>query len=113
MTSTPARRGGGLLLTAACGVPIGALNERQAPASQTPPRGDSAGMKRDLSLVTSETLEFETDDIRHTNAIRLVMKNGEPCERDTLAQVWPPRKTQRPFWWWSAGARDRSAAGSP
>ena len=29
------------------------------------------------------------DDIRNTNTIRYVMKNGRPYESDTLNEVWP------------------------
>lgn len=41
------------------------------------------------------------DDIRHTNSIRYVMKNGELFEGDTLTQIWPARKDLPRFWWWT------------
>jgi imidazolonepropionase-like amidohydrolase len=45
------------------------------------------------------------DDIRNTNTIRYVMKNGELFEGDTLTQIWPSRKVLPKFWWWGAGPR--------
>ena len=39
------------------------------------------------------------ENIRHTNSIRYVMKNGELYEGDTLNMVWPEvRPMPRPFW---------------
>jgi imidazolonepropionase-like amidohydrolase len=42
------------------------------------------------------------DDIRNTNTIRYVMKNGELFAGDTLDQVWPVQKPLPKFWWWDA-----------
>ncbi|MBA3297915.1 MAG: amidohydrolase family protein, partial [Acidobacteria bacterium] len=39
-------------------------------------------------------------DIRHTNTVRYVMKNGELYEGETLEQIWPAQKTLPKFWWW-------------
>ncbi|HXG86961.1 MAG TPA: amidohydrolase family protein [Vicinamibacterales bacterium] len=40
------------------------------------------------------------DNIRHTNSIRYVMKNGELYEGDTLNMVWPEQKPlPKQFWW--------------
>jgi Tol biopolymer transport system component len=39
-------------------------------------------------------------DIRNTNTIRYVMKNGELFEGDTLEQIWPQQKTAPRMWWW-------------
>ncbi len=41
------------------------------------------------------------DDIRNTNTIRYVMKNGELFEGDTLNQLWPVEKELAPLWWWN------------
>jgi hypothetical protein len=39
------------------------------------------------------------DNIRNTNSIRYVMKNGELYEGDTLNQLWPTQKAlPKPFW---------------
>ncbi|MCH7765990.1 MAG: PD40 domain-containing protein [Acidobacteria bacterium] len=41
------------------------------------------------------------DNIRNTNSIRYVMKNGELFEGDTLNQLWPVEKKLPPLWWWN------------
>ena len=41
------------------------------------------------------------DNIRNTNSIRYVMKNGELFEGDTLKQLWPVEKELPPLWWWN------------
>ncbi len=39
-------------------------------------------------------------DIRNTNTIRYVMKNGELYEGDSLDQVWPvQKKLEKQYWW--------------
>lgn len=39
-------------------------------------------------------------DIKNTNTVSQVMKNGALYDGDTLTQVWPVRKELAPFWWW-------------
>lgn len=39
-------------------------------------------------------------DIRNTNTIRYVMKNGEIFEGNTLNEVWPQQKPLPALWWW-------------
>ena len=48
-----------------------------------------AGKLADLLVLDRNPL----DDIRNTNSIRYVMKNGEIYEGDTLNQIWPVQKT--------------------
>jgi imidazolonepropionase-like amidohydrolase len=43
------------------------------------------------------------DDIRNTNTVKYVMKNGELYEGDTLDQVWPREKKLPALWWWDDG----------
>jgi Tol biopolymer transport system component/imidazolonepropionase-like amidohydrolase len=39
-------------------------------------------------------------NIRQTNSVRYVMKNGELYDADTLNTIWPVAKTlPKPFWW--------------
>ena len=38
-------------------------------------------------------------DIRNTNTIRYVMKDGELFEGDTLNQIWPQQKPLPELWW--------------
>jgi imidazolonepropionase-like amidohydrolase/Tol biopolymer transport system component len=54
-----------------------------------------AGKMADLLVLDRNPL----DNIRNTNSIRYVMKNGELYEGDTLNMVWPEaRPMPRPFW---------------
>jgi hypothetical protein len=54
------------------------------------------GKRADLVVLEKNPLE----DIKNTNTIRYVMKNGELFEGDTLKQVWPVEKELEPLWWW-------------
>ncbi len=60
-----------------------------------------AGKLADLVVLDRNPL----DDIRNTNTIRYVMKNGELFEGDTLDQIWPVQKPLPKFWWWEAAPR--------
>lgn len=55
-----------------------------------------AGKLADLIVLNKDPLQ----DIRNTNSIRLVMKNGEMFEGDTLNEVWPEQKKLPEMWWW-------------
>jgi len=53
------------------------------------------GKLADLLVLDRNPLE----NIKNTNSIRYVMKNGAIYEGDTLNQIWPEQKTlPRPFW---------------
>ena len=54
------------------------------------------GKLADLLVLNENPLE----DIRNTNTIRYVMKNGELFEGDTLDQIWPKQKELPKLWWW-------------
>lgn len=54
------------------------------------------GKLADLLVLDKNPLE----NIRNTNSIRYVMKNGELYEGDTLNAIWPQeRKLPKQFWW--------------
>jgi len=55
------------------------------------------GKLADLVVLAADPLQ----DIRNTNTVRYVMKDGELFDGDTLDQVWPVQKAIAPFWWWS------------
>jgi Tol biopolymer transport system component len=61
------------------------------------------GKLADLVVLDANPL----DDIRNTNTVRYVVKNGEVFEGSTLDRIWPSEKKLAPLWWWS------SPAGSP
>jgi len=54
------------------------------------------GKMADLIVLDKNPL----DDIRNTNTIQYVMKNGEMFEGDTLNQVYPQNKKLPEPWWW-------------
>ena len=54
-----------------------------------------AGKLADLMILDSNPL----DDIRNTNTIHWVMKNGRLYEGNTLAEVWPRAKPLPKQWW--------------
>ncbi len=56
-----------------------------------------AGKLADLVVLDKNPLE----DIRNTNSIRYVMKNGELFEGDNLKPIWPTEGETQPFWWWT------------
>jgi Tol biopolymer transport system component len=55
------------------------------------------GKLADLVVLNKNPL----DDIRNTNTIQYVMKNGELFEGDTLNQIYPQQKPLPPLWWWT------------
>jgi len=59
------------------------------------------GKLADLVILAKDPLV----DIRNTNTIRYVMKNGELFEGDTLNQLWPLQKPLEPLWWWTDSPR--------
>lgn len=59
------------------------------------------GKLADLVVLDRNPLQ----DIRNTNSVRYVMKNGELFEGDTLNQVWPVQKPLPKFWWWDAAPK--------
>ncbi|HTI65778.1 MAG TPA: amidohydrolase family protein [Gemmatimonadaceae bacterium] len=59
-----------------------------------------AGKLADLQVLDKNPL----DDIKNTNTIRYVMKNGRMYDANTMAEVWPRQKQVARLWWWSEGA---------
>lgn len=64
------------------------------------------GKLADLVVLDGNPLE----DIRATNSIRYVMKNGRLYEGETLDETYPRRRPLGPQWWWNRDAGDVGAA---
>jgi len=64
------------------------------------------GKLADLVVLDADPLE----DIRNTNTVRYVMKNGELYDGDTLDQIWPVERPLPRFWWWDAQVEERSGS---
>jgi len=62
-----------------------------------------AGKMADLIILDKNPLT----DIRNTESIRMVMKNGELYDAETLDQLWPVQKPLGPQYWWNTGPRDQ------
>ena len=56
------------------------------------------GKLADLQVLDKNPL----DDIKNTNTIKYVMKNGRMYDANTMAEVWPRQKQIANLWWWNA-----------
>ena len=59
-----------------------------------------AGKLADILVLDANPL----DDIKNTNTIRYVMKNGRVYDGNTLAEVWPRQRPLPKQWWMSNDA---------
>ena len=61
-----------------------------------------AGKLADLVVLEGNPLE----DIRNTNTVNYVMKNGRLYDGDTLAEVYPTERPGPSYWWQDEQPRD-------
>lgn len=64
-----------------------------------------AGKFADLQVLDKNPL----DDIKNTNTIKYVMKNGRLYDGNTLNEVWPRQQALARLWWWTD---DKSVTGT-
>jgi Tol biopolymer transport system component len=83
----------------------GGLSEHDALRTATILGAESIGLDGDLGTIEPGKLadlvileENPLDDIRHTNTIRYVMKNGRLYYGDTLNERWPDERTLEITW---------------
>lgn len=55
----------------------------------------------DMVVLAANPLE----DIRNSNSVRYVVKDGVLYDGNTLDQLWPAEKPLAPFWWWDETRR--------
>jgi imidazolonepropionase-like amidohydrolase len=67
----------------------------------------TVGKLADLVILSADPRE----DIRNTNSLRYVIRNGELFDADTLDKLWPETVPLPEMWWWhtapDGGLRDR------
>ena len=82
---------------------------------------EAIGMAKDLGSLEKGKLadlivldRNPLQNIRNTNSVRYVMKNGELYDGDTLDQVWPQeKKLPRQYWWDLEPALRKTAPARP
>ena len=67
-----------------------------------------AGKLADLVVLDANPL----DDLRNSNTVRYVMKNGRLYEGDTLNETWPEQRPAQGFYWQSDGAIPQRTTGN-
>ncbi|MBT3797061.1 MAG: amidohydrolase family protein, partial [Candidatus Marinimicrobia bacterium] len=60
------------------------------------------GKLADLVILDKDPLV----NIRNTNSIKYVMKNGVLYQGDTMNEVWPNSKELETQWWWNDGPEE-------
>ncbi|MEE2777634.1 MAG: amidohydrolase family protein [Acidobacteriota bacterium] len=90
----------------------GGLTEMETLRAATLHGAEAIGFAQDLGSIEEGKLADlvvldanPLDDIRNTNTVRYVMKNGELYEADTLDQIWPEDRPLPKMWWQDEGPR--------
>ncbi len=96
----------------------GGLSEHDALRVATMFGAEAVGLDQDVGSIAvgklADLLVLDAnplDDIRNTNTIRFVMKNGRLYEGDTLNEIYPRERDLEPLWWWDADPKGLPGVG--
>ena len=88
----------------------GGLTEMEALRAATIGGAEIIGISSDIGSIEVGKLadfivlnEDPLEDIRNTNDIKYVIKNGRLYNAETMDQLWPKKEKLKELWWWNDG----------